>query len=122
MTNNELIRTLREYADLADGEEWEVTLMLAEHLRQAAEKLEQMPQWIPVEERLPEVWQNKESGELINYMIHSPYFGVDIGNYHKDGAKWLCMALPCTVTHWMPLPEPPEVAPHESKSAGRKYE
>lgn len=23
--------------------------------------------------------------------------------------KWLCMALPCTVTHWAPLPEPPEV-------------
>lgn len=54
MTNEELIRTLREYADWADGEEWEVPLMLADHLRQAAEKLEQMPQWISIEERLPE--------------------------------------------------------------------
>ena len=42
MTNEELIRTLREYADWADGEEWEVPLMLADHLRQAAEKLEQV--------------------------------------------------------------------------------
>lgn len=108
MTNEELIRTLREYADWADGEEWEVPLMLADHLRQAAEKLEQMPRWISVEERLPEMWQNEESGELINYMIQSPYFGVDIGSYHKDAETWLCMALPCTVTHWMPLMEPPE--------------
>lgn len=43
MTNEEMIRTLREYADWADGEEWEVPVMLADHLRQAAEKLEQMP-------------------------------------------------------------------------------
>ena len=42
MTNEELIRTLREYADWADGNEWEVPLMLADHLRQAAEKLEQV--------------------------------------------------------------------------------
>ena len=40
MTNEELIRTLREYADWADGEEWEVPLMLADHLRQAAESIE----------------------------------------------------------------------------------
>lgn len=55
MTNEEMIRTLREYADWADGEEWEVPIMLADHLRQAADRLEQMPQWISVTERLPEV-------------------------------------------------------------------
>ena len=65
--------------------------------------------WIPVEERLPEVWRNDETAELVNYMICSPDFGVDIGNYHAKAKKWLCMALPCTVTHWMPLPEGPEV-------------
>lgn len=65
--------------------------------------------WIPVAERLPEVWRNDETAELVNYMIYSPDFGVDIGNYHAKAKKWLCMALPCTVTHWMPLPEPPEV-------------
>lgn len=47
-------------------------------------------------------------GELVNYMIYSPDFGVDIGNYHAKAKRWLCMALPCTVTHWMPLPEPPK--------------
>lgn len=64
--------------------------------------------WIPVTERLPEVWRNDETAELVNYMIYSPYFGVDIGNYHAEAKTWLCMALPCTVTHWMPLPAPPE--------------
>lgn len=75
--------------------------------KESAELLER--RWIPVEERLPEVWRNDETAELVNYMICSPDFGVDIGNYHAIAKKWLCMALPCTVTHWMPLPEPPEV-------------
>ena len=66
-------------------------------------------EWIPVTERLPELWRNDETAELVNYMIYSPDFGVDIGNYHAKAKKWLCMALPCTVTHWMPLPEPPKV-------------
>ena len=75
--------------------------------KESAELLER--RWIPVTERLPEVWRNDETAELVNYMIYSPDFGVDIGNYHAKAKKWLCMALPCTVTHWMPLPEPPEV-------------
>ena len=74
---------------------------------ESAELLER--RWIPVEERLPEVWRNDETAELVNYMIYSPDFGVDIGNYHAKAKKWLCMALPCTVTHWMPLPSGPEV-------------
>lgn len=68
-----------------------------------------MPRWIPVEEHLPDVWRNDETAELVNYMIYSPDFGVDIGNYHAKAKKWLCMALPCTVTHWAPLPTGPEV-------------
>ena len=64
--------------------------------------------WISVEDRLPEIWLNDETAELVNYMIYSPDFGVDIGNYHATAKKWLCIGLPCTVTHWMPLPEPPK--------------
>lgn len=81
--------------------------------KESAELLER--RWIPVTERLPEVWRNDETAELVNYMIYSPDFGVDIGNYHAKAKKWLCMALPCTVTHWMPLPEPPEVENAETK-------
>ena len=69
---------------------------------------EQVPQWISVEDRLPEAWKNEEDDTIINYMIYSPYFGVDIGNYHKEAGMWLCRALPCTVTHWMLLPGAPE--------------
>ena len=78
---------------------------------------EKVPQWISVEDRLPEAWKNEEDDTLINYMIYSPYFGVDIGNYHKEAGTWLCMALPCTVTHWMSLPGAPD-APAE----GGKHE
>jgi hypothetical protein len=69
---------------------------------------EKVPQWISVEDRLPEVWINEEDDVLVNYMIYSQDFGVDIGNYHANAKRWLCMAIPCTVTHWMPLPEAPE--------------
>lgn len=68
---------------------------------------EKVPQWISVEDRLPEVWKD-EDGVLVNYMIYTPEFGADIGNYHAKAKRWLCMAIPCTVTHWMPLPEAPE--------------
>ena len=85
-------------------------------LQKSIEKLRgQLPRWIPVTERLPEVWRNDETAELVNYMIYSPDFGVDIGNYHAKAKKWLCMALPCTVTHWMPLPSGPEVENAEAK-------
>ena len=49
-----------------------------------------------------------ENDVLVNYMIYAPEFGADIGNYHAEAKRWLCMAIPCTVTHWMPLPEAPE--------------
>ena len=68
---------------------------------------EKVPQWISVEDRLPEAWKD-EDGVLVNYMIYTPEFGADIGNYHAKDKRWLCMAIPCTVTHWMPLPGAPE--------------
>ena len=129
MKDQDLVNALREHAEWAAGNEWETPLMLGDDLTAAADRLAnqnthilalqkeiadlraQLPRWIPVEERLPEVWRNDENAELVNYMIYSPDFGVDIGNYHAKAKKWLCMALPCTVTHWMPLPEPPEVVP-----------
>lgn len=68
---------------------------------------EKVPQWISVEDRLPEAWKD-EDGVLVNYMIYTPEFGADIGNYHAMDKRWLCMAIPVTVTHWMPLPGAPE--------------
>lgn len=102
---------MREAADRIANQNTHIAALQLE-----IEKLRgQLPRWIPVEERLPEVWRNDETAELVNYMICSPDFGVDIGNYHAKAKKWLCMALPCTVTHWAPLPEPPEVENAEAK-------
>ena len=127
MRDTNLVNALREHAEWAQANEWETPITLCDDLAEAADQLEnqnahiaalqqeieklrgQVPRWIPVEERLPEVWRNDETAELVNYMIYSPDFGVDIGSYHAKVKKWLCMALPCTVTHWMLLPPAPEV-------------
>lgn len=133
MKDKELVNALREHAEWQRGNEWETPITLGDDLAEAADRIAnqnthiaalqqeieklrgQLPRWIPVEERLPEVWRNDETAELVNYMIYSPDFGVDIGNYHAKAKKWLCMALPCTVTHWMPLPLGPEVENAETK-------
>lgn len=54
----------------------------------------------------PENWKG-EGGYLTNFYVYTPEYGVDIGNYMKPANKWLCMGIPCNVTHWMPMPEPP---------------
>ena len=57
--------------------------------------LQEREKWVPVTERLPEVWRNDETSELVNYMIYRPDFGVDIGNYHanaKNGFAWHYLA------------------------------
>lgn len=59
--------------------------------------------WIPCSERLPEVCKDT------SYLSYIPSFGTaDIADYHPDVDEWTFMGLPITVTHWMPLPEPPE--------------
>lgn len=95
-----------EILDPEHRERYESIEPVNEACRMGIEALKRQ-RWIPVTERLPELWRNDETAELVNYMIYSPDFGVDIGNYHAKAKKWLCMALPCTVTHWMPLPEAP---------------
>lgn len=55
----------------------------------------------------PEGWKG-EGGYLTNYYVYTPDYGVDIGSYIGAANRWLCMGMPCNVTHWMPLPEPPK--------------
>ena len=77
-----------------------------ERIRQLEQRV---PRWISVEERLPEHWRMDDKDRtLINYLVYSPDYGVDVGNYIKSAKRWVCMGLPMNVTHWMPLPEPPE--------------
>ena len=132
MTEKEIVQALRCMATRDERRDCEIAKRsqlgcaecISSYIRDAADAIERLtaenaalrekvPQWVSVEDRLPEAWKNEEDDTLINYMIYSPYFGVDIGNYHKEAGTWLCMALPCTVTHWMPLPGAPEGGKHE---------
>ena len=76
--------------------------------KESAELLEQ--RWIPVEERLPEL-QNWGASKLVlgivqnesGYTPPNPCFCVYLGNQ-----KWRIRGRMATITHWMPLPEPPK--------------
>lgn len=73
--------------------------------KESAELLER--RWIPVEERLPEDPVKK----VLVFVPHTHGDIVDAGRYlGADG--WVLEGWHLTqnaVTHWMPLPEPPEV-------------
>ena len=130
MKDQELVNALREHADWwENGDMMDPLGGLEKDLFAAADRLEnqnahiaalqqgieklrgQLPRWIPVDERLPETesWgaskvvlgivQN-ESG----YPPPNPCFCVYLGNQ-----QWTIRGRMATITHWMPLPEPPEV-------------
>ena len=81
-------------------------------LQQEIEKLRgQVPRWIPVTERLPatESWGASRVvlGIVQNESVYpppNPCFCVYLGNQ-----QWTIRGRMATITHWMPLPEPPEV-------------
>ena len=81
--------------------------------KESAELLEQ--RWIPVTERLPE----DRSNVLVVAYWHERW-GVYMGWCAPERAKWSVHVGigdrdDVAVTHWMPLPEPPEVENAETK-------
>lgn len=110
---------LAEAADRIEAQEKEIEKLRGQNkqvreaaalvAKESAKLLER--RWIPVEERLPatDSWgvskvvlgivQN-ESG----YPPPNPCFCVYLGNQ-----QWTIRGRMATITHWMPLPEPPEV-------------
>ena len=70
--------------------------LAAEHLDRIAE-LEEKQRWIPVSERLPEEKQT---------VLALDKTGTA---YHWEYARSLSNIFVSDYTHWMPLPEPPEV-------------
>ena len=86
-----------------------------EACRMGMEALERT-RWIPCSER-PKVCKDT------SYFSYIPSFGtVDIADYHPDVDEWTFMGMPITVTHWMPLPEPPEMDGGGGKADCRKTE
>lgn len=71
-------------------------------------------QWRDAKTEPPKEWKGADE-YLINYMVFSPEFGVDVGTYVEPAQRWVVLGLPVPVTHWMPLPEAPQKKeePHE---------
>ena len=84
-------------------------------LQQEIEKLRgQLPRWIPVEERLPEL-QNWGASTVVLGLIKSEN-APSMNKLHDltlcvycDNGIWSMPGRYVAITHWMPLPEPPEV-------------
>lgn len=105
---NTHIAALQQEIEKLRGQNEQLREAAALVTKESAELLER--RWIPVEERLPETesWgaskvvlgivQN-ESG----YPPPNPCFCVYLGNQ-----QWTIRGRMATITHWMPLPEPPK--------------
>ena len=65
---------------------------------------EQEAQWIPVTERLPE----ENSIYLVRIVSDTAQKKIGLTRYtHQEGWEAASRKIWYTVTHWMPLPEPP---------------
>ena len=72
------------------------------------------PEWISVEERLPEtrdcILGQKSSKVIVAFQFDDGIQGTDTA--HTLNGNWVfedrITVVNRTVTHWMPLPEPPE--------------
>lgn len=105
----ELLRISKQHDPDAHVVEYEVKTALEKMDEERAELLARIPRWNNAKESPPARWHMGDKDKtLINYLVYSPDYGVDVGNYIKPAKQWVCMGLPMRVTHWMPLPEPPK--------------
>ena len=89
-------------------EHWN-TRPIEDALNRRIAELEAQQRWIPVSERLP------EKHECVLLLMKSKRYGVGVGIGHRLSSErhgWMVTYLPMPydeITHWMPLPNPPEV-------------
>lgn len=128
MRDTNLVNALREHAEWAEGNQYETPITLCDDLTEAADVIEaqakeieklrgQLPRWIPVEERLPEygvrvlATDMYEEDDCTEIWTRKEYpDDPEDGCWIDDRGWWHAFD---EVTHWMPLPEPPEVGPIE---------
>lgn len=98
MTREEAIRVLEEMSL------WKYCEPEAEAARVAIAALREQPRWISVEEVLPP----PEGVPVLAYNRDYCFaYGHMTTAFYKNGHWHGCTGL--SMTHWMPLPEPPEV-------------
>lgn len=107
MTKAEIIASILDQARdkdaLANGEADSIFADDARALREAAELLKSVPEWVSVADRLP----NDDATRLVWIGGLRSYAVAD---YYGDG-EWIdrdYCNLTRDVTHWMPLPDAPE--------------
>ena len=87
----------------------EKDLIIQDLRRENAELRARVPQWVSVDDRLPEP---KHEFDARNWYLVALSNGVvkelayEFHNHSVFGYGWRETAYP--VTHWMPLPEPPK--------------
>lgn len=81
------------------------------HLQTAADLLERYAQnearWRSAQQP-PERWHDEAGKTLINFLIYTKEYGVDVGNWLQPANTWVILGCPVTVEYWMPLPEGPQ--------------
>jgi hypothetical protein len=79
------------------------SLSVKQALLQVWNECEQQDNWISVEDRLP------ENHELVNIILNSG--AITVGRISSKFTNWICFTikgvLNLQVTHWQPLPNPP---------------
>ncbi len=125
MNDQDLVNALREHAGWAQANEWETPITLGDDLTEAADRIEaqakeietlrgQVPRWIQVEERLPKL-QSWGASTVVLGLIKIEN-APSMNKLHDltlcvycDNGIWSMPGRYVAITHWMPLPEPPEV-------------
>ena len=100
-------RIVREAAELIE----KLTDRCAHYAEEIA-VLQEREKWVPVTERLPEISNSWGVSDVVLCIISDPS-GYPPPNpglcvYLEDG-RWTCHGRIVRVTHWMPLPDWPEV-------------
>ena len=131
MKDQELVNVLREHAEWAQANEWETPITLGDDLAKAADRIEaqtkeieklmgKVLRWIPVEERLPELQSWGASTVVLGLIKNENAPSLNKLNeltlcVYCDNGIWSMPGRYVAITHWMPLPEPPEVENAETK-------
>ena len=131
MRDTNLVNALREHAEWAEGNQYETPITLCDDLTETADLIDaqakeieklrgQLPRWIPVTERLPEL-QSWGASEVVLGLIKSEN-APSLNKLHNltlcvycDNGIWSMPGRYVAITHWAPLPEPPEVENAETK-------